>query len=299
MNALLSATDLGRTDNGNHRLRDFNLELKTGEVIGILGVNGAGKSTALALLSGSLAASSGNILIDGQPFRKSNRGSIGLLPESPPLYPELTVSENLAFAGRLRGLESSNLESAITRALGQCDLLDHQFRLARQLSKGLQLRVAIAQAIIHQPRILLLDEPTAGLDPLQARQLQALLKQLSLSCGVIIASHDLADIQALCDRVIVLDAGTQVLAHDLKQSTTTTVRVQLASTPSDSELNNIPGIVRASRLEDQWWLLELDSTDTQVAELLAQQHWGLNAYVPDQPGSATYLYDLIAREVGR
>ncbi len=220
MTELLSATDLSRRDNGKLRLSNIHLSLHQGEVIGILGVNGAGKSTTLALLSGALAASEGSISILGAPLGKATRRQIGLLPETPPLYPELTVDENLDFAARLHCLDGIDRLRAREQVKQTCGLQDHSRKLARHLSKGYRLRVGVAQAMIHQPKILLLDEPTAGLDPLQARELRKLIKSISPDCGVIIATHDLTDIQVLCQRVIVLDAGAQVLEKTLADEPT-------------------------------------------------------------------------------
>lgn len=297
MMELLNVTGLGREDNGKIRLAEVTLALTQGEVIGILGVNGAGKSTTLALLSGALAATSGSIRLMGEPLGKENRVHIGLLPETPPLYPELSVDENLDFAARLHCLRGAERFTAREQVKQACGLGEHSRKLARHLSKGYRLRVGIAQAMIHNPRVLLLDEPTAGLDPLQARDMRALISSAAADCGVVIATHDLTDIQMLCDRVIVLDAGRQVLEKSFSDMATDGVRIQLLEPPPLQALLTLDGINKVEPLADNWFQLTLDKADDNLAQQIAEQQWDLQAYIPGQDDFQALIYQMIERGI--
>jgi len=198
---MLSATELCLPP----RLRDVSIELRPGQVHGLLGINGAGKSTVLAALAGVLPLQSGEVRIDGQALHQnaSLRRHIGWLPQHAPLYDDMSVRENLHFAARLHGADSQ----AENHALEQFDLGDLRKRLAHKLSGGERMRLGLACCLVHQPEVLLLDEPTAGLDALQTQQLRQLIASLAPERAVLIASHLLADIEILCQRALLLEQG--------------------------------------------------------------------------------------------
>lgn len=207
---LLRVENVTRRYDGRVALAGLTLSLERGQVLGLLGVNGAGKSTTLKLLAGVLSPHEGVIRIEGHDLRESPgvaRRLVGYLPESPPLYGELRVAEYLAFCAELRGVPRGERRVAIERALERCDLAAVSRRLCGSLSKGYQQRVGLAQAFLHAPRLLLLDEPTAGLDPVQAARLRALIAELQPDHGIVLSTHQLPEIAACCDRVAMLHGG--------------------------------------------------------------------------------------------
>jgi ABC-2 type transport system ATP-binding protein len=195
---------------GRRVVADLNLNLDRGSVLGLLGVNGAGKSTTLRLIAGLLAPSSGQVLIGGVDLREEPASArrLGYLPELTPLYPELRVDEYLRFCARLRGTRGGALEQAVSRVVERCGLGDVRRRLLGHLSKGFQQRAGIAQAIVHAPELIVLDEPASGLDPRQAVQIRALIRELGQEHAVILSTHLLPDVQACCARVAILHEGT-------------------------------------------------------------------------------------------
>ncbi len=282
-NLLLSAKQLSKVTQGKARLSDFNLDLYQGQTIGLLGANGAGKSTTLALLCGALAPTHGRVEICGRNLHQHPQAKqeIGVLPEIPPLYPNLSVTENLVFAARLRKLSGTTLRQAVSQMITQLALQPIQKRLCKHLSKGMAQRVAIAQALIHSPRILILDEPTAGLDPAQAQAFRQLIKQQQQQCGIIIASHILADIEQLCDQVIILNQGRQVATQNLHDSHW--VRIKLAESLNETELQaRLPSVDHVQWQEDGWYQIQLQQPDAPVAQEVVKAGWQLQALIPAQ-----------------
>ena len=213
MPPLLQVDKLERRDGPRLRVAGVSFTVQRGEVVGLLGLNGAGKSTTLQAIAGVLAQSAGMIRIDGHDVAREPRrakASLGFLPERPPLYPELTVDEYLRFAARLRGLPSARVVAAVDAAKMRCGLSTVGRRLIQQLSKGYQQRVGLAQAIVHDPPLILLDEPTSGLDPAQAQEIRGLIAGLGEAHGVILSSHLLDEVQRVCRRVEVLHEGRHV-----------------------------------------------------------------------------------------
>ena len=277
---LLQATGLERTDQGKTRLADFHLRLERGEVVGLLGVNGAGKSTALALLSGALAPSRGRVEVLGRNLHASPsaRHHIGLLPERAPLYPQLTVKENLDFAGRLRGLRGKALSQALNKVVEQLGLGDLQRRLCSRLSRGMAQRVAIAQALIHAPDILILDEPTAGLDPAQAQELRDLIRRISPGCAVLLASHILEDMEQLCSRVVVLNRGRKVAEQSLQDGNSLRIRLGRPPEPGTGFLTALSGVTQAIEQGDGWYLLQIQAPPESLVPHMVS--WELQALLP-------------------
>lgn len=191
-------------------LQEITFEAESGGVVGLLGPNGAGKSTLLRILSGIMPASRGTFTLNNEPCEpnsRAHRAQIGYLPEIPPIYPEMTVHAYLCFCGRLRGLTGARLKMATELALTRCDLQPVQKRLIGELSTGFQQRVGLAQAILHDPAILILDEPTVGLDPAQIIEIRQLIRALSHDKIILFSTHILSEVAALCDRVMILNHG--------------------------------------------------------------------------------------------
>jgi ABC-2 type transport system ATP-binding protein len=210
MSPLLEVRQLERRDAGRVRVAGLSFALTRGEVVGLLGLNGAGKSTTLCLVAGALAPTAGCVLLEGADLATAPhvlRARVGFLPEPPPLYPELTVDEFLGFAARLRGLDRRAARGAVARVRERCGLGEVGRRLIGQLSKGYRQRVGLAQAIVHDPPLVLLDEPTAGLDPAQCRETRDLVADLGRDHAVLFSSHLLDEVERVCTRVEVLHHG--------------------------------------------------------------------------------------------
>ncbi len=277
---LLQGEELGRRDGPVARLRGLDLELRAGEVTALLGVNGAGKSTALALLSGALRPTRGRVRVLGLDLHRQPRQArrhLGLLPERPPLYPELTVDENLDFAARLRGLDRRQARQARRRVKRQLDLTTFGRRLAGRLSRGMAQRVGIAQALVHEPEVVILDEPTAGLDPAQARELRQLIAGLGDGRAVLMATHLLQDVEQLCQQVIILREGRPVTRERLGEGKG--ARIHLQRPPAPGELQKLPGITRVTEQHDGWFELALEAPPETVARELALRDWGLTDFI--------------------
>lgn len=211
----LSARNLTRHHDGRPVVSDVSLELHRGEVLGLLGHNGAGKSTTLRMLAGALPPHGGLVEVCGfgmqqQPLRA--KACIGFLPEHPPLYRDMRVDDYLLFAARLHQVPSARLAAALDRAKQRCSLGDCGRKIIGTLSKGYQQRVGIAQAIIHEPAVVVLDEPTVGLDPAQIRDIRTLIRELGDSSSVILSTHLLNEAETLCDRVIILKEGRLIFS---------------------------------------------------------------------------------------
>ncbi|MDX1594033.1 MAG: ATP-binding cassette domain-containing protein [Gammaproteobacteria bacterium] len=210
---LVEVTGLRRDYGARCAVRDLDFHVDRGEVLGLLGPNGAGKSTTLQVVSGCLAPSAGRVTLAGHDVNDSPRrakAALGYLPEQPPLYRGLTVDEYLDFCARLHGLRGARLRAARERAKARCGLIADGRRLIAQLSKGYQQRVGIAQAILHDPPVVILDEPTVGLDPNQIREIRALVDDLGDDHAVILSTHILPEVEAVCDRVLILHRGRAV-----------------------------------------------------------------------------------------
>jgi ABC-2 type transport system ATP-binding protein len=190
-------------------VRDASFSIESGEVVGLLGLNGAGKTTTLKMLAGVLLPTAGRIAVDGIDLMTNVdaiRARIGFLPEVPPLYPEMRVAEYLTFVARIKGLKD-DVASHVDTAIADTDLADVRDEFIGTLSNGFQRRVGIAQAIVHRPALIVLDEPTAGLDPKQMVHMRALIRRLKERHTVLVSSHILNEIEHTCDRLIIIDRG--------------------------------------------------------------------------------------------
>lgn len=230
VNYTIEATKLTRSYSDRNAVENLSLSVRRGEVVGLLGVNGAGKSTTMNMLAGILSPDQGDIRISGhslsdQPLQA--RACLGYLPEQPPVYPELSVDAYLLYCARLRRVAKDKISSALEKSKQRCGLDTYGKRLIRNLSKGYQQRVGIAQAIIHQPDIIILDEPTVGLDPVQIIEIRKLIRELGDQHSVILSTHILPEVQSVCDRVLILREGQ--IVHD----------APLASFPEDESLEQM------------------------------------------------------------
>jgi ABC-2 type transport system ATP-binding protein len=279
---LIEARQLSRRYGPTMAVAGLDLTLRKGEILGLLGPNGAGKTTTMKMLAGVLAPSAGSIRINGMDLRDEPRAAkqnLGYLPEQPPVYPELTVDEYLGFCAGLHGIVRAERAAAVASAKKDCGLTSAGSRLIGNLSKGFQQRVGLAQAIIHRPPVVILDEPTVGLDPIQIREIRTLITELGKSHSVILSSHILPEIQAVCGRVMIIHRGRSVynepVSHDARARA---VSVQLRRPPAPAELQQAAGAVRLDDLGDGRFRLHCgDAADPReaLAEAAVRQNWGL------------------------
>jgi ABC-2 type transport system ATP-binding protein len=214
MTTLVEAKQLYRYYGKQCAVNDVSFSLKKGQVLGFLGVNGAGKTTTMSMLCGNLAPSSGEIMINGVDLLSNPvdaKQYIGYLPDQPPLYKELTVTEFLRYCAKLHRVPSMEITKAVTIAQDRCGLTAVAERLIGLLSKGYQQRIGIAQAILHNPPLIILDEPTVGLDPIQIKEIRSLIKELGKNHGVILSTHILSEVQETCTDVQIIHQGRLVL----------------------------------------------------------------------------------------
>src|SRR5689334_16565033 len=278
---LIEARGLSRRFGPTVAVAGLDLTLKKGEILGMLGPNGAGKTTTMKMLAGCLAPTAGAIRINGVDLRENPgraKRHLGYLPEQPPVYPELTVDEYLTYCAGLHRIVRAQRAGAVASAKKDCGLSDVGRRLIGNLSKGYQQRVGLAQAIIHRPPVVILDEPTVGLDPIQIREIRTLITELGKSHSVILSSHILPEIQAVCGRVMIIHRGRAVYNEPVAQARATAVTLQLKRPPALSELRSFAGVRQVSALEDGRFRLHCaDDADPReaLAEAATRNHWGL------------------------
>ncbi|WP_028007140.1 ABC transporter ATP-binding protein [Solimonas flava] len=279
---LIEARGLTRRYGPTVAVNRLDLTLRKGEILGLLGPNGAGKSTTMKMLTGNLAPSDGDVRIKGVSMReqpKLAKSSLGYLPEQPPVYPELTVDEYLGYCAGLHGVARKDLADALASAKRDCGLADVGHRLVGNLSKGYQQRVGIAQAIIHRPPVVILDEPTVGLDPIQIREIRTLIAELGRSHSVILSSHILPEIQAVCSRVMIIARGLVVYNEPMAATQgDASVIAGFKRAPQAVQLAGIDGVDGASPLGDDRFLVTprkgADPREA-IARAAAQNDWGL------------------------
>ena len=208
---------------GNHlAVDDVSFAVADGQICGLLGPNGAGKSTIMNILTGYLSATSGQVTVAGHPLPEeadAAKACVGYLPEQPPLYPEMTVQEYLTFAAELKGVKKAERKEQVCRAARRTGLEAVLPRLIRSLSKGYKQRVGIAQALLGSPRLIILDEPTVGLDPAQVIEIRKLIRELGRAHTVILSSHILSEVQAVCQQILILSKGHLAAVGSLEELT--------------------------------------------------------------------------------
>jgi len=249
-------------------LRDITFDVRDKELLGLLGPNGAGKSTLMNILTGCLSSTSGFISINSHDILEEPTEAkqiIGYLPENPPLYPDMSVREYLKFACELKHIPRSSVSRQIAEILTQVKIYDVADRVIRNLSKGYRQRVGLAQALIGKPEILILDEPTIGLDPKQINDMRNLIRTLKKDHTIILSSHVLSEIQSVCDRVVIIYDGKLVamdtpLALSGKMSTSSRLSITIGS-ESDrvfDTLRAIQGVARVSKTRQEKGFLQFD-----------------------------------------
>ncbi|MCR9012571.1 MULTISPECIES: ABC transporter ATP-binding protein [Gabonibacter] len=281
-----------KVENLSHRytvqwaIRDINFEINTNGIYGLLGSNGAGKSTTMNIMCGVLKQTEGDVYIKGVSMRENPveaKKHLGFLPQKPPLHMDMTVEEYLTHCANMRLMPSKEVKDAVKDAMGRCGISHFNKRLVRNLSGGYQQRLGIAQAIIHNPEFVVLDEPTNGLDPNQIVEVRHLIKEIAEERTVILSTHILPEVQATCDYIRMIEEGRLVFAGTVDEFDNyiipNTIFVSLIAPPAVDELAKVPGVVNVEELGGTKFRLQFsDNQDVieRVVETSVARGWRLN-----------------------
>jgi len=291
---MIEVTNLSKRYGRHLAVRDVTFSVARGEIVGFLGPNGAGKTTTIRMLTGFLPPSSGSAKIAGfDIFRQSieARKRIGYMPENVPLYDDMRVREYLSFRARIKGLSNSDTRRRVSHVIDTCGLEGVRRKMIKTLSKGYRQRVGLADALVHQPELLILDEPTNGLDPIQIRQIRELIKHLSLNHTVLISTHILSEVEMIANRVIIIDNGSikaadtpQNLIENMRAAARVQCEIQIPPNIANPILSDLPNVkkVTSEDLGEKWlrYTLWSDSgTDTRqtLATVAAINNWPLRS----------------------
>ncbi|MEE9331835.1 MAG: ATP-binding cassette domain-containing protein [Methylophilaceae bacterium] len=288
----VEAIELTRLYGGRAAVDEVSFNLSKGQVLGFLGPNGAGKSTTMKMLTGNLAPSLGSVKICGVDMienPKEAKALIGYLPEMRPLYKEFTVDEYLTIAARLHKVSRKHIKKAVESAKERCGLGHMSKRLIENLSNGYQQRVGIAQAIIHNPMVVILDEPTVGLDPIQIRDIRKLIKDIGKEHSVIVSTHILPEVEMVCDHVQIIDQGKLVFNGDidvLKQHRMgNKLLVGFNKTPELEAVAKIKGVSDVEITDDNMMRITVEEgakPHEAIVKAAVKNGWGLYQIAPDQ-----------------
>ena len=303
MSSLISVNNLSRHYGDFCAVDNISFELAAGDILGFLGTNGAGKSSTMQMLSGNLAPTFGEISINGIDLLekpKAAKASLGYLPENPPLYKEMTVTEYLQFCGRLHLITKSQLNTVCDSAIERCGLGEVRHRLIDNLSKGFQQRVGIAQAILHSPPVIILDEPTVGLDPIQILEIRQLIKTLGESHGIILCTHILPEVQAVCSRVQIINQGKLVYnssIDELLNKQSTRYEISLTASINQSEIAGHDIFTSVEKIDEHNFITDSTQSAEQLIEYIVKQQWGLSRFTPRQTSLEQIFIDLTTGDI--
>lgn len=285
-------TSIVKVEHLSHRysiqwaVRDINFEIKENGIYGLLGSNGAGKSTTMNVVCGVLKPTSGNVYINGINLQEDPIGAkrlIGFLPQQAPLYMDMTVNEYLTHCARMHQIAPKAISDVVRKAMSRCGITHFEKRLLRNLSGGYQQRVGIAQAIVHDPRLVIFDEPTNGLDPNQIIEVRHLIQDIARDRTVLLSTHILREVESICNYIYMIEQGTLVFSGEIEKFynyiAPTSLLVSLVSPPVIEELYSIPGITEVEELGGSRYRLrfsELRGIATRVAETSVNKGWRLN-----------------------
>lgn len=258
MNSILKIEGLSHKYSSNWVLRDINIDIAGNGITGLLGSNGAGKSTTMNIISGVLNHTEGDVLINGYNIRTQPelaKKEIGFLPQTAPLYTDLTIDEYLTYCAELRSIETHKVKSAVNEVKERCGLSHFSDRLIHNLSGGYRQRVGIAQAIIHKPRLVILDEPANGLDPNQLIEARKLITEIAKDCAVLLSSHLMSEIHVLCKEIVMIEGGRIVFADTMEAfdnyAQPSSIFTKMENAPQPAELLKIQGVTRVDYLTDK------------------------------------------------
>ena len=283
--SIIECRQLSHVYSGKPALSDVNVELETGEPIGLVGPNGAGKTTLLNILSGFLLPTSGIVKLFGFPPGASELiGKISALPQDARLDPSFTIAEQLVFYGRLQGMTKPQATLEASRVLEAVSLTEAIKEKPTALSHGMAKRVAIAQALIGKPELILLDEPTAGLDPVNVRTIRTIIAEQSAATTFVISSHDLAELDRQCRRILLLEKGVlqpETIGINEQQTATRFITLQMEDCPAQevmAKLHGLTGVVQVTNPQKNEFIVEYDpelqpSMDQQLMLCISVNHW--------------------------
>lgn len=284
---MIEVRELTKSYGDRKAVDNISFTVNKGEVVGFLGPNGAGKTTTMKIITGFMAASQGSVSVAGfdvfeDPIEVKKR--IGYLPETPPVYGDMRVEEFLTFVAKLKGVDSGKIRSQVDMSIQKTDLGSVRKRLIQNLSKGYRQRVGIAQALVSSPEVLILDEPTVGLDPRQVAEIRDVIKELAGHHTVVLSTHILPEVQATCQRIIIINKGIIVAEDTLEgiskrttQSSKVIVRVTTSSEDLLTALRNIPGVTRVNK-DGSFIFIETPNADAvsqQIASVVISKEAGL------------------------
>lgn len=285
MSSILKIEKLSHKYSTSWAIRDINLEISRPGVVGLLGSNGAGKSTTMNIVCGVLNQTSGDVFIGGINTRTSPEAAkrqLGFLPQQPPVYLEYTVDEYLTYAAELRFMEKSKIKTAVAEAKERCGISHFSRRLIQNLSGGYRQRVGIAQAILHKPKLVVLDEPTNGLDPNQLIEARKLIREIATDHTVLLSSHVLSEINILCREIIMIESGHVIFSDSMDAFNNyikpQTVLARMDNLPVEAQLLKIKGVTRLEYLAEKQVRIYFDG-DQRITERIifasVEQGWGL------------------------
>lgn len=291
--------DLTKKYGEQKAVNNISFEIKTGEVVGFLGPNGAGKSTTMKMITCYMSPSSGDITLDGlsileQPEEVKKK--IGYLPENNPLYTDMAIVDYLRFTAEIQGVEKSKISSRIAEMIDMCGLDVEKHKKINELSKGFRQRVGLAQAMIHDPEVLILDEPTTGLDPNQIIEIRKLIKKLGKEKTVILSSHILSEVEATCDRILIINKGrivadgsSETLRQQSEGQELLTVNIEADSAEVKKELLALASVEKVNSVEGKEGFFQVQSKPDSfsrkaIFDLCVSKKW--------------YLMELTGIEVG-
>jgi ABC-2 type transport system ATP-binding protein len=298
--------NLSKSYGGQKAVDSISFDIKSGEIIGFLGPNGAGKTTTMKMLTQYMEPDSGTIWYGNKSsFDVDIRRQIGYLPEHNPLYEEMPVMDYLAFAASLQGVEKSDLPSRVREMIKLCGLDVEKHKKIGELSKGYRQRVGLAQAIIHNPQILILDEPTTGLDPNQIVEIRELIKKLGKEKTVILSTHILPEVEATCDRILIINKGkiaADGTVQELRKQSEGKHLLQVRIEGADAslvlnKLRSIPSIHQANLLDTTRNRFEVQSnmgedTNREIFKTCVEQNWILMEMIPFETKLEDIFRDL-------
>lgn len=289
---MIEIQGLTKSYGGTKAIENLNFSVKKGEVVGFLGPNGAGKSTTMKIITGYMAPTEGAVTVGGFDVYENPievKKKIGYLPEIPPVYLDMYVEDYLKYVAQLKHVPSSELSKKVDRALDKTNLGDVRKRLIGNLSKGFRQRVGIAEAIVSEPEILILDEPTVGLDPKQVAEIRTLIQTLAGEHTVILSTHILPEVQATCKRIIIINKGKIVAEDTLEQlnrhvsgSSRVLIRTKKGDAQSLGNIQSISGVLGYEFSSPSSFYVDVKSLDVtdQIAEYVVSKGLGLLELTP-------------------
>lgn len=283
--SLVSVENLSHRYNTQWAVKDLSFEIPEKGIYGLLGSNGAGKSTTMNVISGVLNQTQGNIYVNGINLSKDPieaKKQIGFLPQNPPLYTDMTVEEYLTNCARLRKIDRDKIKIAVDEVMEKCSITHFRKRLIKNLSGGYQQRIGIAQAIIHKPVFIILDEPTNGLDPNQILEIRTLIKEIAVDRAVLLSTHMLTEVHAICDYIIMIEQGKVVFSGKTEEFDNylapNTILVRLLEMPSADDLMKIEGIESVEELGGPNYRLKfrnLNGANERIVQDSVKNNWRL------------------------